>query len=238
MKLLICLITHNRLKYSQRTLRELLRTIEIPYFLVAVDNASTDGTVDWLEGHVKRYKIDKVILSDDNLYPGAACNMGWHRGLEDYPEATHLMRLDNDMHFEKGWDARAEEYFKKIPELGQLGLDHEAIEHPKAILREQEINGCTINTWPGCVGGPCIIRRTLWDKGLRYDELRWDDERRSKLQEDSRFSKKIENMGYIFGHMTDNLSRTFANESNWHEFPEYYKKTMRERGYDENLEKI
>jgi hypothetical protein len=40
------------------------------------------------------------------------------------------MRLDNDMELKKGWDHTVLEYFRAIPELGQLGYDHEAIEHP------------------------------------------------------------------------------------------------------------
>ena len=237
MKLLIVLITYNRLSYTKKTLRNLWNTIEVPYYLVVVDNNSTDGTKDYLERLLPRNRVDKVILNPDNYYPGKATNIGWEAGLKDY-NATHLMRLDNDMHLEKGLDTTAEEYFKRIPELGQLGLDHEAIEHPKAPLRVREINGMQLNPWPGCVGGPNIIRRKVWDMGLRYKELMWNDGRNSPLQEDSQFSRAIQNVGYITGHMTENLARTFANESNWSDFPEYYEKTMTDRGYRDNVNKI
>lgn len=235
MKLLIALITHNRLDYTQRTLRNLLKTIEVPYHLVVVDNASTDGTVEWLKGHEKRNKIDQIIFNSENLYPGEATNKGWEQGLKEYPEATHLMRLDNDMSFEQGWDIEAEDYFNKIPELGQLGLDHEAIEHPKAALRVLGINGKDLNPWPGCVGGPNIIRRKIYDMGIRYLNLRWDDGRNSPVQEDSQFSRAIQAKGFLTGHMTENLSRTFANQDNWKDYPEYYKKSMEERGYNDRL---
>ena len=235
MKLLIVLITYNRLDYTQRTLRDLWASIEVPYFLVVVDNCSTDGTVPYLKRHEKRSRIDKIIYNPENYYPGKACNIGWDEGLKVYKDATHLMRLDNDMHLEKGWDLAAEDYFKKIPELGQLGLDHEAIEDPRAKLRELLINGKTLNPWPGCVGGPNIIRRKIWDMGVRYEEYMWNDGRKSPMQEDSQFSKAIMNKGYLSGHMTENLSRTFANMSNWKDHPEYYKETMTDRGYDDKL---
>lgn len=235
MKLLVVLITHERLEYTKRTLREFWKTAALPYYLVIVDNNSTDGTREYLQTLPGRYRADKIILNDDNYYPGKACNIGWEEGLKDFPDATHLMRLDNDMHFEQGWQSMAESYFKAIPELGQLGLDHEAIEHPKAALRVLEINGKELNPWPGCCGGPNIIRRKIWDMGLRYKELMWNDGRNSALQEDSQFSKAIQNTGYLTGHMTENLSRTFANKENWREFPEYYKKTMADRGYEDNV---
>lgn len=239
MNLLIVLITYNRLAYTKKTLRALWDTIEVPHYLIVVDNASTDGTVEYLKGQEKNgYKIDKIIFNPDNYYPGKATNIGWAEGLKVYPEATHLMRLDNDMHLARGWDVAAWDYFKKIPELGQLGLDHEAIEHPKARLREMNINGKVLNPWPGCVGGPNIIRRKIWDLGIRYKELMWNDGRQSPLQEDSQFSRAIQNLGYLTGHMTEDLARTFANESNWHEYKDYYLKTMSDRGYKDNVEKL
>jgi glycosyltransferase involved in cell wall biosynthesis len=238
MKLLIVLITYNRLAYTKKTLRALWDTIEVPYHLVIVDNNSTDGTREYISSLVKRHRADQVILNPDNYYPGKATNIGWAEGLREFPEATHLMRLDNDMLLLKGWDINAEDYFRKIPELGQLGLDHEAIEHPKAGLRVRVINGKHLNPWPGCVGGPNIIRRKIWDLGLKYQELMWNDGRRSPVQEDSQFSKSIQAKGYLTGHMSEDLARTFANESNWSDFPEYYKQTMSDRGYVDNLEKI
>lgn len=236
MNLLICVVTYNRKAYTKRTLEMLFDTVEVPHQIIVVDNNSTDGTKEYLESLLKRNRIDKLILNPDNYYPGKACNIGWREGLVDY-DATHLMRLDNDIHLEKGWDLAVEDYFKKIPNLGQLGIDNDAIQDPKAKLREMYINGKTLNPWPGCVGGPCIVRRSLWDNGLRYDETPWEGSR-SKLQEDSRLSKSIRDMGYLHGHMTEGLCWTFANEENWGEFPDYYKKTFYDRGYDELIDKI
>lgn len=238
MNLLIVVITYNRLDYTRRTLRELFATIEVPHYLIVCDNNSTDGTQDYLKSLEKRHRIDKAILNPDNYYPGKATNIGWEEGLKLYPEATHLMRLDNDFSFKRGWDIKAQEYFKKIPTLGQLGLDHEAIEHPKAGLRVMEINGMKLNPWPGCVGGVNIIRKSIWDMGVRYQELMWNDGRQSPLQEDSQLSKAIQNKGYLTGHMTEDLARTFANPDNWADYPEYYLETMKDRGYIDNVNKI
>lgn len=231
MKLLIVLITYNRLTYTKRTLRTLLDTIELPYYLVAVDNNSTDGTQEHLRSLIRRGRIDKLIENPENYYPGKAANIGWTEGLKDYPQATHLMRLDNDMHFEKGWDRRAEEYFRRIDRLGQLGLDFDGGENKPP----QYYNGMGLIEWPGCVGGPNIMRRSLFDAGFRYDETPWEGSR-SKLQEDSKLSRQIINDGWLVGHMDERLSWTFADISNWKEYPEYYKKTLYDRGYDEKIE--
>lgn len=239
MKLLICLTTHNRLPYTKKTLASLRHTISdyTDYYLIVCDNASTDGTQRYTENLRERLLIDDYMLNKDNLYPGRATNLGWHNALMNF-DATHLMRLDNDMKFERNWDAWVQRYFANIPELGQLGLDHEAIEDPRAEMYKRTINDFTINEWPGCVGGPSVIPRKIWDDGLRWPELRWDDERKTPMQEDSAFSHAIKNKGYLVGHAQMELARTFANKDNWNEFPDYYLKTMGDRGYEENVKLI
>lgn len=232
MKLLIVLITYNRLEYTKRTVRSLQATIEVPYYLVAVDNSSTDGTQSWLESARERNKLDMVVLNPANYYPGKATNIGWEAGLELYPQATHLMRLDNDMHFERGWDAYAAEYFETIDRLGQLGLDFDGGENKAP----QFYNGMGLVEFPGCVGGPSIIRRQIFKEGVRYDETPWEDSN-TPLQEDSKFSKAIKQEGWLVGHMDKRLSYTFADETNWHDYPEYYAKTMADRGYMDRLKK-
>lgn len=233
MRLIITLITFNRLDYTKRTLRTLWATIQVPYYLIVVDNNSTDGTKEYLANLVDRNRANHVIFNDENYYPGKACNMGWTEGLEEYPQATHLMRLDNDMHFEKGWDLKAEEYFREIDRLGQLGLDFDGGENKVPSY----YNGMGLVEWPGCVGGPNIVRREIFDSGMRYDESKWENSR-SKVQEDSLFSREIKKDGWLVGHMDERLSWTFANKDNWSDYPEYYKKTMFDRGYDDEVQFI
>lgn len=230
MKLLICLITYNRKEYTKRTLSSLFATIETPYYLVAVDNASIDATPAYLDSLKERNKLDMVIHNPANYYPGKACNIGWSEGLKAYPQATHLIRLDNDMHFEKGWDSYAAEYFETIDRLGQLGLDYDGGENKPA----QFYNDMGLVEWPGCVGGPSIIRRDIFKDGVRYDETPWEGSN-TPLQEDSKFSRAIKQEGWLVGHMDKRLSYTFATPDNWHEHPDYYRKTMTDRGYTDRL---
>lgn len=235
MKLLIVLVTYNRLEYTKKTLKSLWDTISdnADYFLIVSDNASTDGTQKYLKDLQKRGRINGLLLNPQNYYPGKACNLAWEQVLNIY-EATHLMRLDNDMELTKDWDKRVEAYFKAIPELGQLGIEHEAIEIAEAEFRKRYINGLVINEWPGVVGGPMIMKRKLWTMGLRYDETPWQPPQ----QEDSRLSRDIKNRGYLVGHAQEELGRTFANKTNWHEYPEYYKETMSIRGIKDVLENL
>lgn len=240
MKLLICLITYNRLECTQKTLEYLLDTIQVPHYIIAVDNHSTDGTPLWLADQKKYGKIDRVIMNQANYYPGRATNMGWGMGVYKYPESTHLMRLDNDFVLLKGWDLKAEEYFENIPTLGQVGLDYSVVENPLSEGYEFTLNGMTLNKFPGNVGGTNIIHRRVWDSGIRYDETPWQRIAPTvpTPQEDVRLSRDIVNAGYLMGHMTEKLAWTFADETTWKDDPKYYRKTMSERGYDHLLDKI
>lgn len=232
MKLLITLITYERLDYTKRTLRNLWDNISdsADYYLVVVDNKSTDGTQDYLTELKKRGRVNEVILNPDNYYPGKACNIGWSKGMRTY-SPTHLMRLDNDMQLNKDWDRRVEAYFEAIPELGQLGLEHEAIEEPGAEFRKRFINGMVVNEWPGCVGGPMVMPKKIWDLGLRYDETPWEPPQ----QEDSDLSRQIKERGFLVAHAQEELGRTFATETTWKDYPSYYKKTFGERGIIDRL---
>lgn len=229
MNLLICLITYNRLEYTKKTLESLLSTITTPHFIVAVDNASTDGTREWLESQRDKGNINYLILNKENFYPGAAANMGWETGMSFYPEATHLMRCDNDINFSQNWDTIAQIYFERIDRLGQLGLDNGPMESDDAQNFWQEHNGMEINPFPGNVGGPNIIRRKVWENGIRYDESRWwHDTEEPTAQEDTQLSLDISAAGWLFGHPKDKLAWTIDK---WEDYPEYFVKTLTERGY-------
>lgn len=229
MNLLVCLITYNRLDYTKKTVESFLKTIDVPYFIVAVDNGSTDGTQEWLEKQRGNGRLNYLVLNDENLYPGMATNTGWTVGVNYYPEATHLMRLDNDMNFSPNWASISELYFDRIPKLGQLGLDYGPMENSDSKHFEESHGGMVINPFPGNVGGTNIISRAVWDDGLRYDESKWFHEIEEPTpQEDSRFSADIAKAGYLFGHSTDKLAWTIDQ---WDDYPEYFVKTLTERGY-------
>lgn len=235
MNLLTVMITHNRLEYTKQTLDSFLSTINVPYFLIVVDNASTDGTQEWLERQRDKGRINYLILNDKNHYPGAAANFGWVKGLEIYPEATHLMRLDNDMAFSEGWSDVAKKYFEKIPDLGQLGLDYGPMNDPNAEACDEEYNGMTINPFPGNVGGTMIMLRDVWAEGIKYDTTPWNhDDEKPTPQEDSKLSRDIYDAGWKFGHSTIRLAWCIDN---WDDYPEYYIKTMTDRGYGKVFER-
>ncbi len=177
MKLHTVFITYNRLELSKRALDSYFNTVTVPHSVVISDNASTDGTQEWISDLFR----DQIIMGynqlKQNLYPGAACNQGWSMAPAD---ATFLHRADNDFVFLPGWCDEVKSRFRKR-KVGQVGL-----------RTGKEEDFVKQN-----VGGNCVIRRALWDKGLRYDERPWP-EYPPGWSEDGLFSPAVLEMGYTW----------------------------------------
>ena len=223
MKLHTVFITHNRLHLTKRAIESYLETVTVPFSLIVVDNNSTDGTIDWLQdefpfGCWKRSADGKqqcyLELLGENVYPGRATNSGW---LEAPADATHLHRADNDFIFLPGWCDEVERMFQET-KLGQLGMRTD----------EEELFA------PSNVGGNNIIRRELWDKGLRYDERPWPEIRKRNpgCSEDTYFSPAVRKMGYRWDRVT---RPCIVNIDEKDRDDEYYIQSFADRGIDIKL---
>ncbi len=68
----IIIVTFNELEYTRQCVESIRRLTDEPYELIFVDNASTDGTVQYLESQPDA----KVIRNSDNRGFPAAVNQG------------------------------------------------------------------------------------------------------------------------------------------------------------------
>ena len=97
------IVTYNRLDYTQQTIESYLETIQVPHACVIIDNASTDGTKEYIKTLRKR-GVDFRILNDKNLYAARARNQGIELLLEKYPRLKYIHFSDNDISYKRGWD--------------------------------------------------------------------------------------------------------------------------------------
>lgn len=95
MKTSIIILTYNNLNYSKLCIDSIRHfTEEGTYEIIVVDNASTDGTVEWL----KQQKDIKSIFNKSNLGFPKGCNEGIK-----ISDGDNILLLNNDVIVTKNW---------------------------------------------------------------------------------------------------------------------------------------
>ena len=108
----IVIPTFNGIKYTKICLESIRRCTMHPYEIIAVDNASTDGTVEYL----KEQPDVRLIENSVNKGFPAACNQGI-----DHSSAPYILLLNNDVVTTEGWLHRMFEAFFIDPAVALVG---------------------------------------------------------------------------------------------------------------------
>lgn len=110
----IVVLTFEQLEYTKLCLASILEWTAYPnYELIVVDNASTDGTADYLRELAAKHPQMKVILNKTNLGFASGNNVGLRAATGDY-----LVLLNNDTIVPRGWISRFLAHFRAHPECG------------------------------------------------------------------------------------------------------------------------
>src|SRR5258708_34912163 len=90
----VVLVTYNAGEWTERALRALIDTTEVPYELVVIDTASTDVTRERLAA----VENARVCLQDANRGYGVAANLGVIMA-----RAPRVLLLNSDAMVQPGW---------------------------------------------------------------------------------------------------------------------------------------
>jgi GT2 family glycosyltransferase/tetratricopeptide (TPR) repeat protein/2-polyprenyl-3-methyl-5-hydroxy-6-metoxy-1,4-benzoquinol methylase len=108
----IVVLTHNQLDYTRRCVDSIRQYTDEPYELVFVDNASTDGTVDYL----RSLPGAKVIANAENRGFPAGVNQGMGAAT-----GKQILLLNNDTVVTTGWLRRLLQALYRDPKVGLAG---------------------------------------------------------------------------------------------------------------------
>jgi GT2 family glycosyltransferase/glycosyltransferase involved in cell wall biosynthesis len=116
-KVSVIVLCYNNLALTQACLESVERHSLWPHLeLIAVDNASSDGTPAWLKEFAASRPWVKTILNDKNLGFAAGNNVGLAAATGDY-----LVMLNNDTEVSPGWIHGMHRHFVRDPRLGLVG---------------------------------------------------------------------------------------------------------------------
>lgn len=111
----IVVLTYNSMTTIAACLESALRTMGPQDELIAVDNASRDGTSDWLLARESEDRRIKVILNKSNLGFSVGTNIGLKKAKNEL-----LVMLNPDTVVTSGWLGQMASFFSS-PEMGAVG---------------------------------------------------------------------------------------------------------------------
>ena len=152
----IVVLTHNRLGRLQRCLDSIKGFTNEPNEIIVVNNASTDGTTEFLES--QKGPMFHPIHLDQN-WGVIARNHGF-----DFATGNFIAQVDDDVEVLPGWEGKCLACFNKDPSIGLVGQQGGII---KVWMDVHSHVNQTRNGYVDYMTGFCMMMRNV---GLRYDE--------------------------------------------------------------------
>jgi GT2 family glycosyltransferase len=113
----IVILAHNNLALTKACLASLLEFTDYPnYELLLVDNASTDGSIDFFADLAKHHQHVRLVLNPSNLGFAAGNNAGIKTARGDF-----VVLLNNDTYCTRGWLRDLLRHLMKDQRLGAVG---------------------------------------------------------------------------------------------------------------------
>ncbi|MCE3202970.1 glycosyltransferase family 2 protein [Paenibacillus sonchi] len=107
----IIIPTYNRLSLLSSCVEAVREYTELPYEIIVIDNASTDGT----DAYCRENKLTFISLPQNRGFP-AACNLGMQLASGD-----ELLLLNNDVIVSQGWLTHLKNALYSAPDVGIVG---------------------------------------------------------------------------------------------------------------------
>jgi len=240
------LLSYNREHLLRKTVNSYLSTISVPYKLIIVDNASKDGSKEFIEKTCHCNAHVQGIFLTENI-GGKAFELGTM--LYDSP---FIHFTENDIEYLVGWDKELLEKFQVFPELGQLSVFSPFPQSKKGEIWEihpskpLQRNGKTIYIADRNIATTSIVRREA-KKGVRWGTRPISHET-YRFPTDYMFSMKIKKKGFWVAwndkYTVNNLGHSIEEwKNNLNYYIENYKakpvkgitgmrKMLQDNGYD------
>lgn len=198
----ICIVTHNRIRYTRETIHALLQHTDLPFVLTLVDNSSHDGTQEYLHELHRNGIVKNLILFDENIGVARASNAAW----QQEPGARYYIKLDNDIVIRKaGWLGDMIRVVESIPTIGILGYNFEPVSYPVVEMEGMKVRPKVV----GNLGGACVLIPKWTENILGY----WCEDYGLYGEEDADYGFRVTLAGLRNVYMEDENMGTHLPDS-------------------------
>lgn len=147
----IMMVTYNRLELTKQTVKNIYETVKVPFEFIIIDNASTDGTIEYLNELNKERDNVHLKFNKDNM------GIGYSRSqallIADTLKTDWYVTLDNDVMFHDGWLNECIQVLKLNKNMGAIGVSFEPTIYP--LIKS---NGCEFEyKAKGNLGTACMV---------------------------------------------------------------------------------
>jgi GT2 family glycosyltransferase len=162
----IIVLSHNAVDITKEFIKTLYNHTDPNKFnLIMIDNASSDGAVEFLSDYLKDLNNSILISNSENLGVIGGRNQGYNISSELDDKSKYILFIDNDQFVKEGWL----EHHISVLERGYDIVGVEAWQMSKTflpILHIQKLN-CYFN-YVGC--GGMIVKKEVFEKIGILDE--------------------------------------------------------------------
>ena len=227
MKTSIVILTHNHLEVTKLCI-ESIRQYTNPqsYELIVVDNASTDGTPQWL---LQQQDIRSIFNPKNEGFP-AGCNQGMRVATGD-----NTMLLNNDVVVTKGWLDNLLKCLYSQDDIGAVGpvtnrcayyqtipVNYQNLDEMQSFANEHnQSNPALWEERLKLIGYAFLFRRSVYEKVGELDEIFSPGN-----FEDDDFSLRIRQVGYKLMFCKDTFIHHFGSVS-FNEKPVEYQNLLK-----------
>ncbi len=194
----IIVLTWNKVEVTKNFVESLLRSTKLPVRVLFIDNASSDGTPDYLRSLKGTSNCHfEIIFNKENLGFIKGVNQGLAK-----TTAPFICLANNDLTFTPGWLEDILDLFKDRPDIGLLNPNSNNLGvKPKedrsiddfSVELKTNFSGRFIEL-TDCIGFCMVLRRDVLEKvgGLSEEFL-------PMFFEDTDFSRRVKRSGYRVG---------------------------------------
>jgi len=127
----IIILVCNQIAYTRKCMESIIKHTNVPFELIVVDNASTDGTLQYLESELSQLMPEdrlRIIKNNENLGFAKGNNQGIAASRGDY-----VMFLNNDVVVTPGWLSKMMVCAEKRPMVGIVGPKSNCVSGPQLV---------------------------------------------------------------------------------------------------------